>query len=79
MKAGGRGGSRRVESRNASSHLSSSSLHPGGSLHRSLIVDGAQVVPAMEEDKKQERQVSKEKEDKIVRRSKKRLNRPKST
>ena len=50
LKAGGRGGSRRVKSRNASNRLSSSSLHPGGSLHRSLIVDGAQVVPAMKED-----------------------------
>ena len=48
LKAGGKGG-RRVKSREASNHLSSSSLHPGGSLHRSLIVDGAQVVPGIEE------------------------------
>ena len=49
LKAGGRGG-RRVKSREASDHLSSSSLHPGGSLHRSLIIDRAQVVPGIEEE-----------------------------
>ena len=49
LKAGGKGG-RRVKSREASNHLSSSSLHPGGSLHRSFIVDGAQVVPGIEEE-----------------------------
>ena len=49
LKAGGKGG-RRVKSREASNHLSSSSLHPVGSLHRSFIVDGAQVVPGIEEE-----------------------------